>query len=125
MSKFSIAALPDLSGKTALVTGANSGLGIETAKALAAKGARVIMACRNEEKANKAASIIRDQVPNAALTIRKLDLGDLASVNRFTDEILGEENEITVMCEFCLQQFIFNQFDLKANQAIQGNKTQH
>ena len=94
MTKFSIAALPDLTGKVAIVTGANSGLGIETTKALAAKGARVIMACRNEAKANAAASAIRDQVPNASLTIRKLDLGDLASVNAFSDAIKNEESKI-------------------------------
>ncbi len=94
MAGFDIAALPDLSGKVALITGANSGLGIETAKAMAAKGARIIMACRNEDKAAAAASNIRDFAPNAAVDIRLLDLGDLASVTAFSDQILAEEPKL-------------------------------
>ena len=59
--------MPDQSGKTAIVTGANSGLGLETARALAAKGATVILACRNLEKANEANGILKQRLrmPNS------------------------------------------------------------
>jgi hypothetical protein len=56
---------PDLSGKTALVTGANSGLGLETVKRLAAKGATVVMACRSEERATRAMDEVRREQPDA------------------------------------------------------------
>lgn len=91
---FDVQNIPDLNGKTALITGANSGLGIETAKVMAANGARIIMACRNETKANAAASDIRDHAPNAAIEIRSLDLGDLASVASFCDQVLATESKI-------------------------------
>ncbi|MFC1628242.1 SDR family NAD(P)-dependent oxidoreductase, partial [Gemmatimonadota bacterium] len=55
--------IPDLSGKNAIVTGANSGIGYETARALAEKGAHVILACRNLEKANTAAGSISKRDP--------------------------------------------------------------
>lgn len=94
MTQFNIANLPDMSGKVAVITGANAGLGIETAKAMAAKGARIIMACRNAEKAQAAASSIRAFAPNTAVDIRAIDLGDLSSVTRFCDEILATETRI-------------------------------
>jgi NAD(P)-dependent dehydrogenase (short-subunit alcohol dehydrogenase family) len=75
--------MPDLTGKTAVVTGANSGLGFHTASALAARGAQVIMACRDAQKADAAASAIRDAVPNAKLEFQPLDLASLASAKAF------------------------------------------
>jgi NAD(P)-dependent dehydrogenase (short-subunit alcohol dehydrogenase family) len=77
---FSTARIPDLTGRTAVVTGANGGLGLATAKALAAKGALVVMAARNQDKAAEAAARIRAVAPSAALEIVPLDLGSLASV---------------------------------------------
>jgi len=75
--------IPDLTGRIAIVTGANSGIGFETAAALARKGVAVIMACRNLQKAQPAASQIRRSNPPGPLDVIRLDLGDLESVRRF------------------------------------------
>lgn len=81
--QWTLADMPDLNGKTAIVTGANSGLGFETSKALAGAGADVIMACRNQDKAQTAADTIRAFHPNAAVETMALDLADLGSVRSF------------------------------------------
>jgi NAD(P)-dependent dehydrogenase (short-subunit alcohol dehydrogenase family) len=73
----------DLSGKLVVVTGASAGLGVETSRALAAAGARVVMAVRDTAKGEKAAAQIRETVPDAQLEIRELNLGSLASVRAF------------------------------------------
>ena len=78
--------MPDQSGRIAIVTGANSGIGYETARALSHKGGAVIMACRNLAKANAAAGIIQSQDPAGSVTVMQLDLGDLDSVNAFVAE---------------------------------------
>lgn len=72
--------IPDQTGRTAVVTGANGGLGLETAKALAARGAHVVMAARDQAKAADAEREIRSHAPDASLEIVSLDLGDQASV---------------------------------------------
>jgi NAD(P)-dependent dehydrogenase (short-subunit alcohol dehydrogenase family) len=72
--------IPDQSGRTAVVTGANGGLGLETARALAAKGAHVVMAVRNQEKAAAAVDSIKATAPDASLELVSLDLGSLQSV---------------------------------------------
>jgi NAD(P)-dependent dehydrogenase (short-subunit alcohol dehydrogenase family) len=88
--RWTAASIPDQSGRTALVTGANSGLGFETAKALAAHGARVIMAVRNESKGQAAVAAIRAGQPAADLDLRRLDLADLDSVRSFVDGLRGD-----------------------------------
>jgi len=75
--------IPDLTGRRAIVTGANSGLGLETARALAAHGAEVTLAVRDADKGEQAADLIRETSPDAALEVRRLDLADLASVDEF------------------------------------------
>src|SRR5512143_3024191 len=75
--------VPDLGGRAAVVTGANSGLGFHTALELARHGARVVLACRDEGKGAEAARRIRDQAPRAQVEVEGLDLADLASVRRF------------------------------------------
>ncbi|WP_017599266.1 oxidoreductase [Nocardiopsis lucentensis] len=72
--------IPDLSGRTAVVTGANSGLGLETTRVLARKGMRVVMAVRDEEKGRTAAKSV-----DGTTEVRPLDLADLASVRAFAE----------------------------------------
>jgi NAD(P)-dependent dehydrogenase (short-subunit alcohol dehydrogenase family) len=88
-SKWSADDIPDQSGRTVLVTGANSGLGLETAKALARRGAHVIMAVRDIAKGRAAAAAIADDHPGADLEVRRLDLADLESVSAFADDLTG------------------------------------
>ena len=75
--------LPDLAGRRVVVTGANSGLGFETAQALAQHGAEVTLAVRSVAKGEVAAERIRSVAPSAALAVEELDLADLASVRAF------------------------------------------
>ena len=85
MTGFTAADVPDQSGKCVIVTGANTGLGFEAAKALAGKGARVVLACRDEAKAMAAMAAIGKAVPGADLAFLPLDQADLASVRRAAD----------------------------------------
>ena len=73
----------DLSGKTAIVTGASSGIGVETARALAAAGASVTLAVRDTSTGDRVAAEIRDSTGNANVTVGALDLSDLSSVATF------------------------------------------
>ncbi|WP_405149616.1 oxidoreductase [Nocardia salmonicida] len=82
MSKWTVADLPDQTGRTIIVTGANSGLGAATARALAAAGARVVLACRDTAKAERVAAGMRGETE-----VRELDLANLNSVRAFTDSI--------------------------------------
>lgn len=79
--------MPDLVGRTAIVTGANAGLGLETATQLAAHGAHVILACRDKTKAETAAAQIRSGVPDAALEVAELDLASRKSIDTFAERI--------------------------------------
>ena len=92
------AQIPDLTGQTALVTGANSGLGYEISVALAAKGAQVVMACRNVDKGEQAAGLIRSQIPKADLVVKALDLADLASVRRFAADFQQQYSILHILC---------------------------
>jgi NAD(P)-dependent dehydrogenase (short-subunit alcohol dehydrogenase family) len=83
--KWRAADIPDQTGRVAIVTGANSGLGVATARDLARAGATVVLACRSTAKADQAAASIRADVPNAALEVAPLDLADLASVREFAE----------------------------------------
>lgn len=89
--------IPDLTGKTILVTGANSGIGLEAVKLFAAKGAEVIMACRNLGKAEDAALEVRQVAAGAKLVILPLDLADLASIRDFAATVKGKFSKIDVL----------------------------
>ncbi len=94
---WSVADIPDLTGRTAVVTGANGGLGLETARALAGAGATVVMAARNREKAVDAEASIRRGAPDAALEVVALDLGSLASVREAARGILASHDSIDIL----------------------------
>jgi NAD(P)-dependent dehydrogenase (short-subunit alcohol dehydrogenase family) len=89
-TKWTAADIPDQSGRVAVVTGANSGIGLVTARELARVGARVVLAVRNAEKGAAAASEIVAAVPNADLEVGSLDLGSLDSVRGFAEWFGGE-----------------------------------
>jgi NAD(P)-dependent dehydrogenase (short-subunit alcohol dehydrogenase family) len=90
-------AVPDLSGRLAVVTGANSGLGLGLAARLAAAGADVVMAIRNRAKGEAAVSRIRATLPDAKLTIKHLDLSSLKSVAALGDELDAEGRSIDIL----------------------------
>lgn len=90
--------MPDLSGKTVVVTGANSGLGYEATKALAARNARVVMACRNLERVERARRLIERAVDDASLSVAELDLGDLESIRRFAERFREDHPSLDVLC---------------------------
>ncbi|MFC7202233.1 oxidoreductase [Haloferax namakaokahaiae] len=98
MTDWSVENVPDCSGKTVVVTGANSGLGFEATTMFAQKGAHVVMACRDLDRAEDAANEIRSEVSAASLTRSKLDLADLESVYAFADEFKSNHNELHVLC---------------------------
>src|SRR5215469_5184555 len=81
------AGIPDLSGRTAVVTGANAGLGLQAAQVLAAHGAHVVLACRNLDKAGHAASQIAVASPGASTSIVRLDLASQSCVRSAAEEI--------------------------------------
>ena len=89
--------IPDLTGRTAVVTGANGGLGLATARALAGAGAHVVMAARNQEKAADAEASILSDHPDASLEIVELDLGSLASVETAAGAIAGAHDAVDIL----------------------------
>ncbi len=89
--------MPDMRGKIAIVTGANSGIGYETARALAAKRSQVILAGRNEEKGRAALQAIRAEQPEAAIEWQELDLADLASIHRFVEGFLDRYSQLHLL----------------------------
>ena len=97
MSKWTVNNIPDLTGQVMIVTGANSGLGYETSKALAQKRATVILACRNLEKGEAAQKAILRAVPEAALRLMKLDLSSLAAIGAFVDAFKQEFQALNVL----------------------------
>jgi NAD(P)-dependent dehydrogenase (short-subunit alcohol dehydrogenase family) len=86
-----------LDGKTAVVTGASSGLGLEIARGLAAGGASVILACRDLGRGRAAADSIRAGLPGAALAVELLDLASLASVRSFAQRLVTERPRLDIL----------------------------
>ena len=96
-NKWTTEQIPDQSGKIVIVTGANSGIGYEATRALAIKGASVIMACRSLEKGQRAVDQIRTEFPDAQVLLRPLDLADLSSVQQFANTFLSEFDRLDVL----------------------------
>jgi len=94
---WSAADIPDQHGRTAVVTGANGGLGLETARALAVKGAHVVMAVRNQKKAQAAVDEIRAGAPDASLELVALDLAAQASVRAAAGQITAGHKNIDLL----------------------------
>lgn len=94
---FDVAKLPAQAGRVFVVTGANSGVGYWDTRMLAAKGARIVMACRNVTKGAEAKAEIEAAVPDAQLEVMALDLGDLSSVRRFADDFRARYDHLDVL----------------------------
>jgi protochlorophyllide reductase len=89
--------IPDLSGRTAVVTGANSGLGKATARELARRGAHVVMACRSRDRAEDARADLLAEVPDADLPVELLDLASLVSVEAFAKRFADEYDRLDLL----------------------------
>ncbi len=89
--------IQDLTGRMAIVTGANSGIGYETARALALRGANVILACRNATKAQTAVDQIRSEGPTGTAAFMELDLSSLASIRAFTEAFKAEHSRLDLL----------------------------
>lgn len=86
-----------MTGKTAIITGANSGLGLETAKTFVRLGARVILAVRDLEKGKAAEQEIREESPKAPIEVMKLDLSDLESVRAFAEGFISRFDSLDLL----------------------------
>src|SRR6267142_1808081 len=97
MTKWTTADIPDQSGRTAVITGANTGLGYETAAALAAKGAHVVLAVRNIEKGKEAARGIEQATPDAQVQLQELDLTSLDSIRAAANDLRSDHESIDLL----------------------------
>lgn len=96
-NKWTAEQLPNLGGQIVIVTGANSGLGFESAKALADAGAHVVLACRSLSRGREAVREIRASLPAADLELMELDLASLESVRRFAESFLRRYDQLHVL----------------------------
>lgn len=94
---YNVDSIPDLHGTTAVVTGANGGLGLATANALAARGAHVVVAARDAAKADAAVEQIRSTAPDASVEVVPLDLGSLASVALAAETITSGHSKVDIL----------------------------
>jgi NAD(P)-dependent dehydrogenase (short-subunit alcohol dehydrogenase family) len=97
MSKWTTANIPDQTGRTAVITGANTGLGYETAAALAAKGAQVVLAVRNLDKGKDAADRIAAASPGAQVQLQELDLTSLESVRAAAEQLKANYDAVDLL----------------------------
>lgn len=96
ITNFTAEDVPDQSGKTFFITGANTGIGFEAAKVIAGKGGRVLLGCRSLEKGEDALSRIAEAHPGADAALVEIDLGDLASVRKAA-EVVAQEPKLDVL----------------------------
>ena len=97
MSEWMVDDIPDQAGRTILVTGANSGLGLRSAEALASRGARVLMGCRNQEKAAVALETVKNAAADAAPEVMPLDLADLDDVRTCAKQLTDKLDQLDVL----------------------------
>jgi NAD(P)-dependent dehydrogenase (short-subunit alcohol dehydrogenase family) len=95
--KWSETDIGDQSGRVVLVTGANSGIGFEAARALAAHGAHVVLGCRNPQRAADAESNIRELAPAATVEVLRIDLSDLDSIQTASDEFAERRDRLNLL----------------------------
>lgn len=98
MTRWTANDIPDLTGKTAIVTGANSGLGYETALELAGHGARVILACRDLKKGDGALAQIQAAHGAADVELSELDLASLRSIRAFVERFASRHDRLDILC---------------------------
>ncbi len=89
--------IPDLKGKTVIVTGGNSGLGFEAVKAFVSKGAIVIMTCRSTIKGEIARENIKNSIPKAEIILMELDLANLSSIQNFSDKFKQSHTKLDIL----------------------------
>ena len=89
--------IPDLSGKTIIVTGGNSGLGFEAVKSLSVKGSETILACRSAKNGESAKKQILEEHPNAQINVMNLDLADLKSIHSFAMKFDAQYHKVDVL----------------------------
>jgi NAD(P)-dependent dehydrogenase (short-subunit alcohol dehydrogenase family) len=94
---WSVDDIGDLTGTVALITGANSGIGYETALALADHGAHVVLACRNKDRARRAFDELENDLDRSSLELLALDLSDLVSVRRAAEQFLAEHARLDIL----------------------------
>jgi NAD(P)-dependent dehydrogenase (short-subunit alcohol dehydrogenase family) len=97
MPNWTTANIPDQTGRTAVITGANTGLGYETAAALAAKGAHVVLAVRNLDKGEAAATLIGRRTPGASVAVQELDLTSLDSIRTAAEELRSKHDTFDLL----------------------------
>jgi NAD(P)-dependent dehydrogenase (short-subunit alcohol dehydrogenase family) len=97
MAKWTSADIPDQTGRVAIITGANTGLGYETALALAEHGAHVVLAVRNLDKGKDAAARITAKSPNAEVTLQELDLTSLDSICAAAEQLRADHDSIDLL----------------------------
>jgi NAD(P)-dependent dehydrogenase (short-subunit alcohol dehydrogenase family) len=95
--KWTSADIPDLKGAVVLITGANSGLGLYEARAVAEKGAAVVMGCRDRAKGENAVKNIKEAVPAAKPVLMQLDLASLKSIRSFADEFKKRYDRLDIL----------------------------
>lgn len=97
MSRWTFDDIPDQSGRKVIVTGANTGIGFETAKALAARGAEAVLACRSAPRGQEAVDRILKELPNASARLEHLDLSDLEDVKAFAARFVERNDRLDLL----------------------------
>lgn len=97
MKKWSLSDIGDLTGKTAIITGGNTGLGLKTALELTRRGAEVVIASRQVANGETAAASVKAEVPNAIISFGQLDLTDQASIDSFCADFLSKHDRLDIL----------------------------